>query len=61
MTPWKVVLYVLLLLLPGGSLVLLVLATAKALRTGRDRLLVRPSPGSLSGPVPVAVANGGKS
>jgi len=44
MTPWKFILAMFLVLVPGGSLVLLAMATAKALVASRDRLLRRPVP-----------------
>ena len=58
MTPWKLISLMLLILVPGGSLVLLAMATAKALKAGRDRLLRRALV-----PVaePVAASLGGKS
>ena len=39
MTPWKLVFILFALLIPGGSLVMLALATAKALRVAKERLL----------------------
>jgi hypothetical protein len=56
MTPWKLIIMMLALLVPGGSLVLLAMATAKALRAGRDRLLRRASLAE----VPVAASSGAK-
>lgn len=62
MAPWKTLLIVTLLLVPGGSLVLLVLATAKALKASRDRLLSRPPMPVpvLPVPQPAVVSDGGK-
>ncbi|MBI5548368.1 MAG: hypothetical protein HY901_31180 [Deltaproteobacteria bacterium] len=54
MTSWKIVFLVLMVLIPGGSLVLLALATAKALRASWDRSL-RPA----HVPVPDAGASNG--
>jgi len=53
MIPWKMIAAVVLLLLPGGSLVLLGVAAAKALRAVRSRLLSRAPL-----PVPAAPARG---
>lgn len=56
MTPWKVFLFVLVLVLPGGSLLLLALATAKALYLGKNRLAKRcPAPAQ-----PLGAAGSGK-
>jgi len=38
---WRIVLLVMVFLLPGGSLLLLALATAKAYRVGKARLLTQ--------------------
>jgi hypothetical protein len=56
MTPWKLIAMVFVLLLPGGSLVLLALATAKALGDGKLHLFQRNSPA----PAPAVVVSGGK-
>ena len=39
MSPWKIILVMLAVLIPGGSLVLLAMATAKALVASRNRWL----------------------
>ncbi len=44
MSSWKIILVLLAILIPGGSLVLLAMATAKALVAGRDRILRRAVP-----------------
>ncbi|MGC4115800.1 MAG: hypothetical protein QM765_14615 [Myxococcales bacterium] len=44
MTSWKIILVMLAVLIPGGSLVLLAMATAKALMAGRDRMLRQAVP-----------------
>lgn len=44
MTSWKIILVILAALLPGGSLVLLAMATAKALVASRDRWLRQSVP-----------------
>lgn len=44
MFPWKIILAMFIVLVPGGSLVLLAMATAKAFVAGRDRLLSTPVP-----------------
>jgi len=49
MTPWKLVILVTMLLVPGGSLVLLAMATAKALKAGWDRM-PRRAEVAVSGP-----------
>ena len=54
MSPWKIVCMLLVLLVPGGSLVLLAMATAKAIIAGRDRLLRHAVPVAQ----PVAAAGG---
>jgi hypothetical protein len=38
MTPWKLLILVTMLLVPGGSFFLLAMATAKAFKAGWDRL-----------------------
>jgi hypothetical protein len=55
MNSWKIILVMLAVLIPGGSLVLLAMATAKALVASRDRWLRRAVPVV----VPVS-ANGGR-
>lgn len=56
MTPLKLIFLILMVLVPGGSLVLLALATAKALRAGRDRLLGQCVP--MAGPAAVPARRG---
>ncbi len=56
MTPWKLTLTLLVLLVPGGSIVLLALATAKALSAGKFHVFQRSRPA----PAPVVVVSGGK-
>ena len=49
MFPWKVVALVVLALMPGGSLLLLVLAAFKAVQLGKSRLpKASPAAGDLS-------------
>jgi hypothetical protein len=57
MTTWKFIILMVALLVPGGSLLLLAMATAKALNAGRDRLLLRAP---VMDPMAVAALTGGK-
>ena len=56
MSLWKLFLSVLVLLLPGGSLVLLAFAAAKAWSAGRDRARLQPA--LVEAPSAVAAARG---
>jgi len=58
MTTWKFIILMVALLVPGGSLLLLAMATAKALNAGRDRLLLRAP--VMVDPMAVAALTGGK-
>lgn len=59
MTAWKYIIVMVLLLVPGGSLVLLAMATAKAFRAGWDRLLRRADV-TVNEPVAAALSSAGK-